>query len=108
MIFNTHGVWGRYMFRDIVGRLLLGIGPLVFWIGGIWTIFATYNWLVSKIGSFWAFVGLMVFGPAIPLIDIAAGVIDGNWSLFALSASTIVLTLAASGLGIMILARTQR
>lgn len=83
------------MFRDFMARALMGLLPLIYWIGGLWVLMAEWGWLADKVGAFWASAAVVLLPVMLVATPLVAGFMDGQWAYLWLSLGTMGLALAA-------------
>jgi len=91
------------MLRDILGRLIAGVAPIVWWVGGVWGLVATFGWLSDKIGTLFSLLALFVLPISLPIVALIAGFADGNWSIAGIGFGALVIATVFGTVGGMIL-----
>ena len=81
---------GEIMLRDIIHRTFGALAVVVWVVGSIWGLIASFNWLEAKIGAFWSFVALLAAPIAFPIAALWAGLFDGNWSILLIGLGSFV------------------
>jgi hypothetical protein len=75
------------------------LGFLVWAIGGIWGAIASFGFLATKIGVFWAIVSMFFAPISLPLAAVWAGLSEGNWSILMIGVGSYISGMLLSVVG---------